>query len=113
MPVKGVIKPTGTIAQAGGGATAGGAGGQVAGNFAGQVTSVPAMQARKCGVEHKRGCYSEQFEAEFVHNCNCIHTIPVCLCVLDPPVAGQPPPPGEHWQSSVRQDVRDHLIKKM
>ena len=48
-----------------------------------------------------------------MRDCTCIHTAPVCLCFLDPPVAGQPPPPGEHWQSSVRQDVRDHLIKKM
>jgi len=49
MPVKGVIKPPGPIAQAGGGAAGGGAGGHVTGNFAGQVPSTPAMQARKFG----------------------------------------------------------------
>ena len=40
-------------------------------------------------------------------------TVPLCLCVVDPPMAGQSPAPGEQWQTLVRQDVRDHLIKKM
>ena len=38
------------------------------------------------------------------------------LCTVlytDPSTMGQPSAPGEQWQISVRQDVRDHLIKKM